>query len=156
MPFPGLKSTIEKLSSFDFGQEMIAIVEDNQEKIPEYIREQLASGRDGDDKPVTIFGRDFYADRTIQVKEREGVGLGAVTDHITNYMSGAFFESLKIETEGEVFEANSDVSYFDEIQKRSPDALLEIDEKNRRDFAETVTLPAIKESLKSKTGLTIS
>jgi hypothetical protein len=150
------QNRIEKLRAFDFGQEMQTIVENNSDKLAGYIREQLSQGIDGDGKPVQIFDRLEYRPLTIEIKQREGIGLGAVTDRITNYMSGAFYESLKVQTEGQVFEADSDVSYFGDIRLRSSDSLLEIDEANRKEFAENVTLPGIKEALLTKTGLTIN
>lgn len=156
MPLDGLNDFINDLRAFDFGQEMQTIVEDNLEKITPYIREQLEDGKDGDDKPNTIFGRNGYSPRTVAIKEVNGQGLGAVTDRITNYMTGEFYESLRVQTEGGVFEAESDVSYFGDIRLYSSDALLEVDEEHRKDFAETVTLPAISEALLSKTGLKIT
>jgi len=150
------KNLIDNLRAFDFGQEMQAIVEDNADKLPPMIREQLAEGKDGDDKPNTIFGRSGYSPKTVEIKKVNGQGLGAVTDRITNYMTGAFYESLEIETEGRVFEADSDVPYFGDIALYSSDALLEVDPEHRMEFAETVSLPAIKESLLEKTGLVIT
>lgn len=150
------KNTIDKLRAFDFGQEMTKIVEDNVDKLPPMIREQLAEGKDGDDKPNTIFGRSGYSPKTVAIKEANGKGLGAVTDRITNYMSGDTYESLEVKTEGQVFEADSDVPYFADIVLYSSPALLEVDEENRLEFAETVTLPTIKASLEEKTGLVIT
>lgn len=156
MPLDNFQSTIDKLAAFDFGQELQTIVEDNLERITPYIREQLEEGKDGDDKPNTIFGRKGYSPRTVAIKEANGQGLGAVTDRITNFMTGDFYESIRVKTEGQVFEADSDVSYFGDIRLYSSDALLEVDEEHRKDFAETVTMPAIEESLLSKTGLKIT
>lgn len=156
MPLDDFAQRISKLQAFDFGQELQTIVEDNLDKLPPMIEEQLAEGKGGDDKPSTIFGRAGYSPKTVAIKEANGQGLGAVTDRITNYMTGAFFESIRVETEGQVFEADSDVSYFGDIALYSSPALLEVDPEHRLEFAETVTLPAIKESLLAKTGLTIT
>lgn len=150
------ENTINKLQAFDFGLELETIVENNSEKLTEYVREQLAAGIDGDDSPVKIFDRDHYAPRTIEIKQSQGSGLGAVTDHITNYMTGAFYNSLKTDVEGGVFELDSDVSYFGDIRLRSTDSLLEVDDDNKKTFGETVTLPGIQEALLLKTGLKLS
>lgn len=147
---------INALRAFDFGQELETIVTENQDKLPEYITKQLSEGISGDGKPTTIFGRSGYSKRTVEIKEANGTGLGAVTDRVTNYMTGQFYESIKVQTEGQTFEADSDVSYFGDIRLYSPDELLEVDEENRRDFAETVTLPAITEALKAKTGFVVT
>jgi hypothetical protein len=156
MPFQDLENRINKLQAFDFGQELQEIVSDNLDKLPVYLKEQLAAGRDGNDQPTTIFGRHGYSPKTVEIKQANGVGLGAVTDRITNYMSGDFFNSITEKLEGQVFEADSEVSYFGDIILRSPEALLDIDQRNRLDFATTITLPAIKQALLSKTGLTIT
>lgn len=150
------ENRIDSLKAFDFGLELENIVADNVEKLTPYIREQLAAGKGGDDEPSTIFGRKGYAPLTVQIKETQGQGLGAVTDRITNYMTGAFYESLVIKTEGQVFEAESDVPYFSDIKLYSDPTLLEVNEEHRRDFAETVTIPLISEALKTKTGLSIT
>lgn len=156
MPLDDFRNKIDSLKGFDFGQELQSIVEENKDKLPDYIREQLAAGKDGKGAPSKIFDSEEYRPLTIAIKQAEGQGLGAVTDRITNYMTGAFHESLKIETEGKVFEADSDVSYFGDIRLYSSDELLEVNEDNRRDFAEKVTIPEMKDRLKAKTGLTIT
>lgn len=150
------KNRIAALQGFDFGQALEQIVDDNKDRLPDLIRKQLADGKSGDGTPSTIFGRDQYQPATIAIKKQIGKGLGQVTSHVTNYMTGAFYESIEINVEGKTFEADSNVEYFSKIQAYSKPSLLEIDEANRLEFAETVTLPAIKEILFSKTGLQIT
>lgn len=156
MPFPAAEEWIARLQAFDFGQELRTIVSDNLDKLPVYLKEQLAAGQDGDGNATTIFGRSGYSPRTVAIKEANGVGLGAVTDRVTNYMSGDFFNSMVEKMEGDVFETDSDVAYFGDITLRSTPNQLFINEQNRLDFANTVTLPAIKEALLAKTGLEIT
>lgn len=150
------KNKIENLKAYDFAAELEKIVSENAEPLTELLREQLESGKGGDDKPSTVFGSTNYERSTISYKQQYGQGLGAVTDRITNYMTGAFYESLKEEVEGQVFEATSDVSYFDEIKAYSDESLLELSEPKRLEFAENVTLPYIKESFQQKTGFIIT
>lgn len=156
MPFDGLQNLISKLDAFDFGAELETIVEENKDKIPDLIRKQLEAGKDGNDVPNTIFGRSGYSPKTVEIKRANGVGLGAITDRITNYMTGAFQESLEVKVSGQVFEADSDVSYFGDITLYSSPELLFVDEENRREFANEVTIPGIRAALLSKTGLTIT
>jgi hypothetical protein len=156
MPLDDFQNKIDSLRYFDFGEELQVIVSDNLDKLPPFITKQLEAGKDGHGQSATIFDSTEYRPRTIAIKKEKGVGLGAVTDRVTNYMSGDFYHSLKMEMEGQVFEADSDVSYFGDIRLRSQDSLLEVDEPNRKEFAETVTLPAIKESLLQKTGFVIT
>lgn len=156
MPLDDLKERIEKLQAFDFGREMEEIVADNLDKITPMIKEQLEAGKDGEDKPNTIFGRSGYSPKTVEIKQTNGQGLGTVTDRITNFMSGDFYESLRTEMEGRVFEEDSDVSYFGDITLYSSPVLLDLDEEHRKEFGENITLPAIKERLLEKTGLEIT
>lgn len=150
------KNRIAALQSFDFGQELNNIVEKNADKIPNALTEQLAQGRDGNDEPVLLNGNPEYAPFTIEIKEQVGKGLGAVTDRVTNYMTGAFYQDMKTTVENDAFETTSDVPYFDDIIERSGSVVMELDESSRTEFGQNVTLPAIKEILKTKTGLTIS
>jgi len=156
MPLDEFASTISKLQSFDFGQELDKIVDDNKDQLPPMIREQLAAGKDGEQKPNTIFGRSGYSPKTVALKEANRQGLGAVTDRITNYDTGAFYESLQMKKDGQQLEADSDVPYFGDITLYSDDVLLDVDEPHRKEFAETVTMPAFKEVLLIKTGLIVS
>lgn len=150
------ENRITALRGFDFGAELQVIVENNSEKITDLVRKQLEAGIDGNNEPNKIFDRTEYRPLTIEIKQTKGVGLGAVTDRITNFMTGDFYRSLKTDVEGNVFEEDSDVSYFGDIRLYSSDALLEVNEENRKEFAETVTLPSISEALLAKTGLKLT
>lgn len=150
------KNRISALQSFDFGQELNNIVEQNADKIPNALAEQLAQGKDGNNEPVLLNGNPEYAPFTIEIKDRFGKGLGAVTDRVTNYMTGAFYQDMKTSVENDAFETVSDVPYFDDIIERSGSIVMELDESSRIEFGQNVTLPAIKEILKTKTGLTIT
>lgn len=147
---------IAKLQAFDFGQALQTAVEDNADKLPSMIREQLEEGKDGNDKPNTIFGRNGYSPRTVEIKQANGVGLGAVTDRVTNYMTGAFYESLEMKTEGQLIEADSDVPYFGDITLYSDGALLDVDKDHRLEFAENYTMPSVEAQLLEKTGIVVT
>lgn len=156
MPLNQFKELIDDIRKFNFGQELQEIVADNAEKITPYVLQQLAAGKDGDNKPNTIFGRKGYSPKTVEIKEANGQGLGRVTDRVTNYMTGEFYETMFTKVEGQVFEEDSPVSYFGDITLYSSDALLEVNEDNRRDFGQKVTLPEITDRLLAKTGLLIT
>lgn len=156
MPFPGIENLIGSLGAFDAEAELKQIVQDNVLAIRQYILQQLAAGKDGNDEPNKIFDRTEYAPLTIKYKKEKGSGLGAVTDYVTNYMTGAFYASIKINVEGNIFEADSDVPYFGDIRLYSSAALLEINKENRLEFAETITLPEFAAALKAKTGLSVN
>lgn len=156
MALDQFESFIGKLQAFDFAKEMDDAITANEDVIPDLVAQQLAIGKDGKNEDVTLFGKDEYAPFTIELKEKYGIGLGAVTNRITNYMTGAFYRGLKTEKSGGTFETTSDVEYFGKIQERSGTAITELNEEHERDFAEQYTLPAIATSLKEKTGLIIT
>lgn len=156
MPLGQFKKLIDDLRSFDFEKEQQEIVAANAEAITPYVLEQLAAGKDGDGKENTIFGRRGYSPKTVAIKEANGEGLGRVTDRITNYMTGQFYETMFTKVEGEVFEEDSPVDYFGDITLYSSDALLEVNEENRKDFGQKITLPGITGRLLAKTGLLIT
>lgn len=156
MPLQDFQNTINNIRDFDFGLQLQTIVEGNLDKLADYVRQQLETGKDGDDQPNTIFGRKGYSKTTVDIKNREGVGLGAVTDRVTNYMTGEFYNTLVMKTEGNVFEADSSVSYFGDITLYSSEDLLKVNEAHRKEFGETVVVPGIEESLLAKTGIKLS
>lgn len=155
MALTDFKERIGKLQSFDFGAELEIIVSENVERLPDLIRKQLEEGLSGDGKPSTIFGSTTYSPLTVEIKQSEGIGLGGVTDRITNYMTGAFYESIRMVMDGQLLDADSDVSYFGDIRLYSSEALLEVSPENRLEFAETITMPAIKAALLSKAGIKV-
>lgn len=156
MPLDGLRDLIDNLTAFDFGREMETIVSEHTEDITELLKIQLATGKDGDGEPVTLDGNPEYTPFTMDIKEKYGQGLGAVTDRITTYMTGDLYRSLKTKAEGRVFETEASVPYFDEVIGRTGDQIMELGEDGRRKFAEEITLPAIADVLYAKTELEIT
>jgi hypothetical protein len=150
MGYEDIISRIKKVQEFDPVAETMDIIEKNADFIKELLRGQLASGRDGQGKPVTLFGRDFYADSTIFYKERHGVGIGKITDHITNYDSGTFYSMLKVRTAESVFEITSDVEYFNDIIARSGSVIMELDSVNMARLANEVVIPQLKQRFNSR------
>lgn len=156
MALDNFRNTIDRLKTFSFGQSLQTAVEDNMGELPEMIREQLAEGKDGQDKPNTIFGRRGYSPKTVEIKQANGTGLGAVTDRITNYMTGDLYESLEMKSDGKVLDADSDVPYFEDVLLYSSPRLLDVDEVHRRQFAEESVMPAVEQDLLQKTGLKVT
>lgn len=152
----GLNTFIKNLRKFDFAIAMNKSIEQNKDVLTDMVRKQLEAGKDGNDTPNTIFGRNGYSPRTVNIKTYNGTGLGKVVDRVTNYMTGDFYASLVPVFEAQVFEFDSDVSYFGDIRLYSKDTLLEVSERNRKEFAEEYTLPGVAQQLKAKTGLIIT
>lgn len=152
MGFEDIRNKIKSLQSFDIVSETIDIINKNSFFISGLLRLQLQEGKDGDGKLVTIFGRDFYKDATVFEKERHGVGFGKFTDWVTNYMSGDFYNSLKVRTDGVTFESYSTVPYFDEILLRSGDVIMELNQEHLLQLSEEIIIPQLQERLR-KYGL---
>lgn len=143
---------MKALRDFDFQAETIKIINENGFFLIALLRTQLAEGKDSQGKQVTVFGRPFYADRTVFNKERHGAGLGKQTDWITNYMSGAFYSQLQVITEGKAFRIDSAVPYFDEILSRSGRTIMELNKKNTQQFTKEILIPQLKARLKLRMG----
>lgn len=150
MPFINAFNKLTAVKRFDIIQETIRIINANGFFIAELLRSQLKEGRDADDKPVFAEYGPFYADRTVFEKERHGVGLGKHTEWVTNYMTGAFYASLKVVTSGTTFDITSDVDYFPEILRRSGKRVMELSEKSLRRFEEEILIPQLQERFKEK------
>jgi len=148
MPLDNVMKKIKALQFFDIEKETIDIINKNGYYITALLRTQLQQGKDMFGEPVTIFGRDFYADATIFDKERHGVGLGKQTEFITNYNSGAFYMSLKTVANGRTFKTESDVPYFSEILRRSGDRIMKLNNKNLGEFRNEILIPQLRQRFK--------
>jgi hypothetical protein len=95
MAFADLQNKISSLSAVDFGEELFSIIDANTQLLADMQREQMATGLDANNEPVLATTGAGYTPYTIQVKKAIGVGLGAETSVVTNYMTGAFYNSLQ-------------------------------------------------------------
>lgn len=145
MPLDDFFNKIVFMQEFDIEKEAILIINKNHEVIEDLLRNQLQQGKDGDGNDVTIFGRGEYRDATIRHKLDEGEGLGAETEFITNYMTGAFYTSLKAVASGSSFETKSDVEYFEDIISQSGTKIMELDAESLQIFANEIMIPQIQE-----------
>lgn len=149
MALDNFYNNIVRLQEFNIQEATTEIINENADYIQSLLVSQLEQGLDGNDNKVTSTRRggtfDYYADRTIQEKERYGIGLGSFTDWITNYMTGDFHQSLKLEINGTEFEFKSDVSYFDTIIARSGEIILHLSKENCELFSRNILFPQLKE-----------
>lgn len=145
MPLNNLFKKIEALELFDIQKETIDIINENGYYITALLRLQLQEGKDMFDEPVTIFGRDYYSDRTIFDKEHGNYpALGKQTEFITNYRMGYFYNSLVTVAQGRVFKTESNVPYFDEIIRRSGDKILKLNNKHLGQFRNEILIPELR------------
>lgn len=132
------------LEEFDIEFESMKIINANSDYLVFLLKSQLKQGRDGNDEPVTIFGRTEYKPLTIELKKEYAFGIGEITDWITNYFSGYFYSSIDVLTSGDVFEFTSDAPYFSDIIKRSGKDLMKLNEKNLEIFAKKILYPQLQ------------
>lgn len=144
---------LKAIRDFDFQKETREIVNQNSGFLIGLLRIQLASGKDGNNENVKVFGRNFYADRTVFEKEKPEVfGLGRQTSWITNYMSGAFYSQLRINTQGRGFAFTSDVPYFEDILIQSGKIIMELNKQHVQEFTKDILIPTLKQRLKNRTN----
>lgn len=140
---------INAVADFDLVAETMQIINQNRGVLIQLLQDQLAAGKDGNDEPVTVFDRPFYAPETIRTKK--GLpGLSGVVSHITNYMHGDFYHYMKVLTEGQTFEIMSTVSYFDEIIYQSGDQIMELNRASLDFFAQNILFPKLQEAFNRK------
>ncbi len=153
MALTNLINRIQALEVFDLESTVIEIINEYGWYISGLIRLQLQEGKDADGKNVTIFGRDYYSDRTIFDKEHGNYpALGKFTEWITNYRTGRFYSSLVTKAEGKTFKTESDVFYFEEILKRSGEKIIMLNKDHLQQFTKEILIPQIKLRFKALKG----
>lgn len=154
MPLNNLRRRINALQVFDVEKETIDIINKNGFFISAMVRLQLQQGKDSNDEPVKIFGREFYSDRTIFDKEHGNYApLGKITEWITNYSSGDFYMSLVTKAQGRIFKTESNVPYFEDILKRSGDTIIKLNKEHLREFTEEILIPQLRLRYKALNGI---
>lgn len=141
---------IDTLAQFDIELEVMNILRDNYQRLLDMIKTQMLSGKDGYDRDVTIFGKDFYSDSWAWVKERHGVGIGKETDRITNFFQGYFYSYLQLNVEVKEFFFTSDVPYFDEIMLRSGKDILRLNKANLEIVTNEIIVPELQKRFAAK------
>lgn len=144
MPLQDFYNKIVALEELDIVEEIDNIINSNSEFIADLLAQQLAMGVDADGERVTIYGRDTYKPSTIYQKKTFGLGLGKVTDRITNYSSGMFYRELDVKAVGEEFDIFSHVDYFQKIIARSGVKIMELNSEHLQIFRDQILIPQLK------------
>jgi putative lipase involved disintegration of autophagic bodies len=149
----GLLEAIQNLSDFSFAETVDEIVKVNAEEFLDIVRKQLEYGYDGTGNRIYIIDKQGekkyeYAQYTIDIKRDYGVGIGAVTDHITLYDTGEFHSSLYIalEASGD-FEILSSDPKYPLLALLSGEHLLEISQTNSAVLLEEKFFPELQFAL---------
>jgi len=147
----GLETLIKGMQSFNAHDEFVSIVELNKDELTALQREQLSYGIGRDGNPRI----DEYRPLTMMIKSLTGVGLGAVTDRVTFFMTGNLYQSLTTQLSGDVFITTAPVFTFDKMVDRIGDDNYGLSEDQRIEFATETAMPAYRERFKQVTGLTM-
>ena len=155
MPLDSLQSDISNLTSFNWGDELNTIVEGNTDALLTLQEQQMASGVDSNNEPTALEGNG-YQPSTIEHKQKYGQGLGAVTDKVTGYMTGALYAALEAKVDDDTFSFDSTVDYFPALLDRTGEQWMGLNDDSKKQFGENVTLPAIQLIFRDKTGFQIN
>lgn len=140
---------INGLEALDTHAEVVGIVERNKDRLTELQQEQLAAG-------VDITGQkriDEYRPLTKAIKQSIGVGLGAVTDRVTFFMTGNLYKNLHAQVDNDQFIVKAPLATFDKMIERVGEENYGLSPDQREDFAVEITLPQFGYILEEKTGL---
>ena len=144
MALDDLENKIAAFQSLDFKDELIAVIEDNEDLLINLQQALLASGLDAEGQAVNATIYPSYSPYTIKQKKKYGVDLGAVTDRVTNYMTGTMYDSMSKKLNGETIVTESSVGYFAERKQWSGEEAFDLNEDFRREFAEEKVIPHIQ------------
>ena len=144
MALDDLEGKIIAFEAIDFKQELTNVIEDNTEFLLDLQTSQLAHGIDANNEPIYATVSASYSPYTKDLKKKYGTGLGAVTDRVTNYMTGAMYDSMTKKVEGDKVETDSNVGYFAERKQWSGEKAFDLNESYRREFAEEKVIPCIQ------------
>lgn len=152
-----MENLIKSLGSFDTEREVEIIVENGAERITELMQDQLSAGIDSTGQQRN----DSYEAFTIRYKEEFGQGLGAVTDHVTFFMTGENYNALETKVTGGQYEITSKIlggvgSKFEKMVARITPQLFGLDPQSKEDFRDNIVIPHFSQVLQQQTGLIVS
>jgi len=129
--FEGFKKFLAKIRKFIVEDEVEQELRLDAKEIVNMVRLQLARGISGSGQPVTLkrYNMEFnyYSPMTIATKRKRGIGLGSVTSTITNYMSGNFYNSIRVEIYTDAsFQVYSISPLYDIIKYRSGEDIINL------------------------------
>ena len=156
MALTGLQQLANALEAFNTNAVIEKIIHDNSEALVDLLKQQLASGTDSNKQAIAYEGNNLYKPYTIRYKQKYGAGLGAVTDHFTLYMSGNLYNQLFASVQGGTYSIESKVPYFDDVIMKTGDSVTGLSEESRKQFYETILLPAFRAEWEKQTGIKLS
>lgn len=119
------------------------VVEETKETYLELNQQQLARGIDKNGEPITLSGHG-YTPFTKDFKERYGSGIGAITDHVTLYMTGVMYESESLGVSGRDINLGFNTDYSDEVLSRTGDQVLGLSPDSRDEYIRGPFIEALR------------
>lgn len=118
-------------------------IEETKEAYLELNASQLARGVDKNGDPITLDGHG-YTPFTKDLKEKYGSGIGAITDHVTLYMTSAMYKSESLGVQGRDIALSFNTAYSDEILARTGDEVLGLNVDSREDYIHGPFIAALR------------
>lgn len=151
MALDNLEKLLQGLQAWDGHKEFLDIVDANAPVLSMLQQDQLSEGKDNTGQVRS----DDYRPFTIAYKRMFGIGLGAITDRVTFFMTGQLYDSLTTRITGDNFLVQSPLPTFNKMIERVGDDNYGLDEQRRIDFATNTAMPLYRERFKEVTGLTM-
>lgn len=142
-----LQSYINKVEAIDMEKIAHDVILAYSDLIVKVLKTQLTQGVNGLDEPITINGNYGYSNYTVEVKERYGEGLGKVTDRVTLYMTGLFYELIEIQINETSFDITSGVPYYQDIIQMSGKSVMELSPISAEFLKENYIIPTFKKQV---------
>lgn len=148
-----LTGTIESLKKLEVNLPDIAeeSVRETKESYLDEQAQQAAMGLNKDQTSISLDGSG-YSPLTIRYKKDLGIGLGAVTDRVTMYMTGESYRTMDMTVDGNDINVFFTTPQAAKLRERTTDAPWGIGGEYRTDYL-GVLLSEVKRVITDKTKL---
>ena len=124
-------------------------INDTQENYLGLNASQLALGLDSLGEQISLDGQPGYQPITIKHKQKYGVGLGAITDRVTLFDTGAMYESETLQVSGETISLAFNTDYAEEVLSRTGPQVLGLNAENKTGYAFGAFFEAMRPKVES-------
>lgn len=131
---------LQKLTAAKIAEIARQVLEDNADVLADLNAQQLAQGISSDGEATTLYGNDYYAPLTVELKTGKP-GLSGVTDRVTGYDTGSLYRNLYARVQGEKIEYGSTSDTAELFEDQASNRIYGPTEENRIEFIETVLQP---------------
>jgi hypothetical protein len=118
-------------------------IQENEEVAVQMVAEQLAQGIKSDGEPANF----TYTPLTIAIKKTRS-GLAAVTDHLTNYDTGASYRGLYMKVKGAEIDFGTTTDKDEAIDERMEGQAFRPTQKNKEEFLNQFAQPSMNKFIR--------